>query len=261
MRSPNDVGGCRTGLLLGGLRPADATPAKRQSETRDELKVKTIHIALAAGAVLLLGLAIVGYTYAPSRSTIHGSAGNPLNVDPLVRGDPKSLVIPEEDLPTSFSLSGGERQSPNEYSHVYFNPEAIDAPGDLSGDLLGVIVNLAALQDANTAERRFQAQGGLAPESIEADIRASDPEAVPHEVSQLAVALPGTDDVRAFRVHYTLKGKSIFEYRYRIRTRNAVVNLIISARATEAGNEPPTLESRAAAIVKAQAKRLNDAMR
>lgn len=209
----------------------------------------------------MLGLVIVGYTQAPSRSTIQGSTGNPLNIDPLVRGDPKSLVIPEEDLPTSFSLSGGERQSANEYSHVYFNPEAIDAPGDLSRDLLGVIVNLAVLEDANTAERRFQAQGGLAPESIEADIRASDPEAVPHKVSQLAVTLPNTDDIRAFRVHYTLRGKSIFEYRYRIRTRNAVVNLIISTRATEAENEPPTLESRAVTIVEAQAKRLNDATR
>ena len=214
-----------------------------------------------AGVVLLLGLAIVGYTYAPSRGTIQGSTGNPPIIDPLVRGDPQSLVIPEEDLPTSFSLSGGERQSTHEYSHVYFNPEAIDAPGDLSGDLLGVIVNLAVLEDANAAERRFQAQGGLIPESIEADIRASDPQAVPHTVSQLAVSLPNTDDVRAFRVHYTLRGKSIVEYRYRIRTLNAVVNLIISARATEAGDEPPTLESRAVTIVEGQAKRLNDATR
>lgn len=209
----------------------------------------------------MLGLAIVGYTYAPSRSTIQESDGNLLKTGPLVRGDPKSLVIPVEELPTSFSLSGGERQGANEYSHVYFNPEAIDVPGDSSDDLLGVIVNISVLEDASAAERRFQAQGGLAPESIQADIRASDPEAVPHGVSQLAVALQDTDDVRAFRVHYTLKGKSIFEYRYRMRTRNAVANLIISARGTEAGNEPPTLESRAKAIVEAQAKRLTNATR
>lgn len=177
----------------------------------------------------------------------------------LVKGDPKSLVVQLDELPGEFTMVAGESKGAGEFAQVYFNPQAFLATNDASAGLLGVIVNLTLLDDLQAARARFVAQGGLDSNSVLQDVRSSTPGAVPREVAPYSVTVPGTDRVLAFRVHYVLQETEVYDYRVRIIVGNALVNLIISARATADGGQPANLERHARTIVDRQVARLTAA--
>gem|GEM_PF-3123197 len=214
---------------------------------------------------VLLAVAIANLSGACSKSSENQSArsaGPDAKRDPpmsqrLVRGDPKALVIQREELPTNFTMAGGEPKGAGEYSQVYFNPHAlVDESGTDTG-LLGVIANLAILHAPAAATETFTDQGGLDVESVISDIRVATPGAQPLAAEPCSPTIDGTDKVLAFRVHYILNGAHVFEYRFRFRVGNAVGNLIVSALATAEGEEPATLIDRAQSIAERQVSRLN----
>ena len=176
-----------------------------------------------------------------------------------VKGDPKSLVVQRDELPGEFTMVAGESKGAGEFAQVYFNPQAFLATNDASAGLLGVIVNLTLLDDLQAARARFVAQGGLDSNSVLQDVRSSTPGAVPKEVAPYSVTVPGTDRVLAFRVHYVLQETEVYEYRFRIIVGNALVNLIISGRATADAEQPANLERHARTIVDRQVARLTAA--
>jgi hypothetical protein len=179
----------------------------------------------------------------------------------LVRGDPKTLIIQSEQLPTNFAMAGGEPKGVNEYSQVYFNPQALVDPTKADPELLGVIANLTLLDTPAAAGKTFTDQGGLNVDSVINDIRAATPGAQPLGVEPYSAKISGTDRVLAFRVRYILNEAHVFEYRFRFRVANAVGNLIISALATAQGEEPAILLGQAQSIAELQAARLNSARR
>lgn len=191
-------------------------------------------------------------------SSASGSEGTNASgkTERLVRGDPRLLVVQNEDLPSQLVVGGGEYQSSNEFSQVYFNPQAYISGTTTNAELMGVIVNLSLLDDAVSANTSFTARGGLDPAAVMDDIRAAAPSALPRAVEPYAVTAADADRVLAFRVRYSLQGIDVCEYRYRVRVGNAVCNLIISARATAEGTEPAGFEGRAQAILDRQVARL-----
>lgn len=176
-----------------------------------------------------------------------------------MRGDPRLLVVQSEDLPSQLSLGGGEYQSSNEFSQVYFNPQADLSETAANAGVMGVIVNLSLFDDAVAANTSFEAQGGLDATGVMDDIRAGAPSALPRAVELHAVTAADADRVLGFRVRYSLQGTDVCEYRYRVRVGNAVCSLIISARATAEGGEPAEFERRAQAILDRQIARLVEA--
>lgn len=177
----------------------------------------------------------------------------------LVKGDPKSLVVQRDELPGEFAMAGGEPKGAGEFAQIYFNPQALIATDDASAGLLGVIVNLTLLEDLQAASARFIAQGGLDTNSVLQHVRSSTPGAVPRDAVPYLVTVPGTDRVLAFLVHYVLQDTEVYEYRVRIIVGNALVNLIISARATADGGQPANLERHARTIMDRQVARLTAA--
>ena len=177
-------------------------------------------------------------------------------VKKLVRGNPKDLVIQQQDLPGQFVLGGGEAKGTAEYSQVFVNPEAYLARGQGGAGLLGVITNLTLLNEPSAAVAQFTAQGGLDAESVLKNIRNATPGAVPQGVTSHDVQVAGADRVLCFRVHYILQGAPVYEYRYRVLVGNAVGNLIISALGTKAGTEPASLKQQAEDIAERQVARL-----
>ena len=92
-------------------------------------------IALLAVLALLVGVAAV--VCGAGREPGPDTAGSlPVN------GDPKDLVVQLEALPSGFQMVGEESQSPNEYSVVYFHPEALASGSHSGANLLAVVVNL-----------------------------------------------------------------------------------------------------------------------
>ncbi len=176
-----------------------------------------------------------------------------------VRGDPRLLVVQNEDLPSQLAVGGGEYQGSNEFSQVYFNPQAYLSGTTPNAGIMGVIVNLSLLDDTVAANTSFTARGGLDPAAVMNDIRAAAPSALPRAVEPHAVTAADADRILAFRVRYSLQGTDVCEYRYRMRVGNAVCNLIISARATADGAEPADFERRARAILDRQIARLVEA--
>lgn len=174
----------------------------------------------------------------------------------LVRGDPKDLVIQQQDLPGQFVLGGGEAKGAGEYSRVFVNPQAYLSRGQGNVGLLGVIANLSLLDEPGAAVAQFAAQGGLDAESVLENIRNATPGAVSQSVTPYDAQVAGADRVLAFRVHCILQGAPVYEYRYRVLVGNAVSNLIISALASEAGTEPTSLKQQSDAIVERQVARL-----
>lgn len=222
-------------------------------------------VAVAVFVVVALtdALKVPGETMSSTERTVsgHAVAGNlrPEQTAPRVKGDPKSLVVQRDELPGEFALVGGESKGAGEFAQLYFNPQALVASDDTNEGLLGVIVNLTLLDDLQAARARFVAQGGLDTSSVLQDVRSSTPGAVPREVTPYPMTVSGTDRVIAFQVHYVLQGTEVYEYRVRIIVGNALVNLIISARATTDGVQPATLERHARAIVDRQVARLTAA--
>ena len=174
----------------------------------------------------------------------------------LVKGDLKSLVIQRDELPGEFSIVGGEPKGANEFAQIYFNPEALLGTGGADQGLLGVIANLTLLADGKSAQARFTEQGGLEPSTVLEDIRSAMPGVIPHRAEPYVVSLPDTDRALAFHVHYVLQGTDVYEYRFRIVVGNAIVNLIISARALGDGSPHASLEEHARLVVDRQVARL-----
>jgi len=207
-------------------------------------------IALLAVSALLLGMAAVVY-----------GGGEELASDTaaslLVKGDPKDLVIQLEALPPGFEMLLDESQSPNEYSVVYFHPGALVSGGHSGANLL--VVNLGIYEDATAAGEQFTAQGSLDRDSIMEDIREASEGATPIAVQSCTVQVEGSDQVLAFGVEYAIGSTHLFEYRYRFIVGNALANMVITALASEAGEEPSAFPDQAQALVEEQAARLNNA--
>lgn len=176
-----------------------------------------------------------------------------------VRGDLKSLVVSADDLPGEFPIARGEAKGTDEFAQIYFNPRSFQSTDKARAGLLGVIVNLTLLDDGQAARAKYVAQGGLDADSVLEDIPTSTPGADPRGVTPYTMTLPGADRVLAFRVHYVLQGIEVYERRIRLIVGNALVNLIVSARATDAGGEPADLEQLARTIVERQVARLTAA--
>ncbi len=218
---------------------------------------------------VLLAAAIAGSGGACRKSSEDQTAGNPGAAatrvtevsQRLIRGDPGTLVIQREELPTDFAIAGGEPKGASEYSQVYFNPQALMDESGAETGLLGVIANLTVLDAPAAASQRFTDQGGLEIESVIKDIQVATPGAEPLGAEPYSTTIGGADKVLAFRVHYILDDAHVFEYRFRFRVANAVGNLIISALATAEGKEPATLSSRARSIAERQVAKLNSARR
>lgn len=208
-------------------------------------------IALLAVSALLLGMAAVVYG--------GGEEPAPDAVASLIEGDPKEFVIQLEALPPGFQMVGEESQSPNEYSVVYFHPEALVSGSDSGTNLLGVVVNLGIYEDATAAGEQFTAQGSLDRDSIIEDIREASEGATPIAVQPYTVQVEGSDQVLAFSVEYAIGPTHLFEYRYRFIVGNALANMVITALASEAGEEPAAFPDQALALVEEQAARLNNA--
>jgi hypothetical protein len=207
-------------------------------------------IALLAVSALLLGMAAI----------VYGSGEEPASdtvASLLVKGDPKEIVIQLEALPSGFEILGEESQSPNEYSVVYFNPEALVSGSHSGANLL--VVNLGIYEDATAAGEQFTAQGGLDRDSIMEDIREASEEATPIAVQPYTVQVEGSDQVIAFGVEYAIGSAHLFEYRYRFIVGNALANMVITALASEAGEEPSAFPDQALALVEEQTARLNNA--
>lgn len=177
----------------------------------------------------------------------------------LVRGDPENLVIQLEALPSGFQMVGEDSQDPNEYSVVYFHPEALVSGTDSGTNLLAVVVNLGIYEDAAAAGGQFTAQGSLDRDSIMEDIREASEGAGPIAVEPYTVQVEGTDQVLAFAVEYAIGSTHLFEYRYRFIVANALANMLVTALASEAGDEPSAFPNQACALVEEQAARLNNA--
>jgi len=209
-------------------------------------------IALLAVSALLLGMAAV--VYGGGEEPASDTAGSL-----LVKGDPKDLVIQLEALPPGFQMVGNESQSPNEYSVVYFNPEPLVSGSDSGTNLLGVVVNLGIYEDTRAAAEQFTAQVSLDRDSIMEDIREASEGAEPIAVEPYTVQLEASDQALAFAVEYVLGSTHLFEYRYRFIVGNALANMVITALASEAGDEPSAFPDQAYALVKEQADRLNNA--
>ncbi len=227
------------------------------------LCVGVVAAAIFVAVVLTDARKVPSETMSSTESTVsgHAAAGNLGQERPArrVQGDPKSLVVQRDDLPGEFAMVGGESKGTGEFAQIYFNPQAYLATNDASTGLLGVIVSLTLLDDLQAARARFVAQGGLDTNSVLQAVRSSAPGAVPRGVAPYSVTVPGTDRVLAFRVHYVLQETEVYEYRVRIIVANALVNLIISARATADGAQPANLEQQARTIVDRQVARLTAA--
>ena len=182
-------------------------------------------------------------------------------VQKRVKGDLKTLVVQRDELPGEFSIAGGEPKGAREFAQIYFNPQAFEATDADNAGVLGVIINLTLLDDLKAAHAKFVAQGGLEPNSVRQDVRSSTPGAVPRHVAPYSMSVPGTDRVLAFHVQYVLQETEVHEYRIRMIVGNALVNLIISARATADGGQPADFEQHARTIVNRQAARLTAARR
>jgi hypothetical protein len=233
------------------------------------MRITTIRWLVIGGA--LIALAAIGLRYVSPigdnrarEKHVHSPDGLPQEpgkqaVVRLVRGDPKMLVVQNEDLPAGLGMAGGEHAGANRYSQIYFNPRALLSTGEDEPGLLGVIVNVALLDSAAAANREFSGQGGLDPTSVTEAITEATPDAIPLEVEAYAALVAGVDELLAFRVSYLLQETHIYEYRYRLLVANAVANLIISAPSTPDGLEPDSLRESALAIVKRQVARLNGA--
>jgi hypothetical protein len=171
---------------------------------------------------------------------------------------PKSLVIQLDDLPRRFPMAGGEPKGENEFSQVYFDPRVVQDDA-AEPALFGVIANLAVLEDAAAAARRFDEQGGLDAPSILRDLQKQSPNARTPSAEEYAIALDGADRIAGFRAHYVLEQSHVFEYRFRLRVENVLSNLIISARGTTDGQPPAELEPQARRIAERQVHRLQTA--
>ena len=176
-----------------------------------------------------------------------------------VKGDLKSLVVQSGELPGEFAIAGGEPKGAREFAQVYFNPQAFQATDPASAGVLGVIVNLILLDNLKAAQTKFDAQGGLDSASVQQDVRTSTPGAVPRNAAPYSMSVPGTDRVLAFHVYYVLQGTDVHEYRIRMIVGNALVNLVISARASADGGQPTKFEQHVRSIVERQVARLNAA--
>ncbi len=217
-------------------------------------------------AVVLMGTAIVVWVSVPGSadesSVANGSGGETSAVEEVQRvgareagrisGNPAEYVIQAGELPSPFSISKGAHTSPSEYNHIYFNPAAFLSENEDDPGLLGVIVNIALHEDGDAAQRMLQAQGGLDAAGVIDDIRRATPDAIPENVQAHPIDAPGTDEIFAFQVHYILQNVHVYEYRYRFRIRNALSNLIVSARSTLGGAEPDSLSKRADLILERQ---------
>jgi hypothetical protein len=211
-----------------------------------------IRIALLVMLALLLGMAAVVYG--------GGEESGPDTVVPqLVKGDPKDLVIRLEALPSGFQMVGEESESSNEYSVVYFNPEALVSGSNSVTNLLGVVVNLGIYEDATAAGEQFMVQGSLDRDSIMEDIREASEGVKPIAVQPYTVQVEKSDQVLAFSVEYTIGSTHLFEYRYRFIVGNALANVVITALASETGEEPSAFPEQAHALAEQQAARLNSA--
>lgn len=209
-------------------------------------------IALLAVLVLLTGVAAVAYGG-------DQESGPDTAVPQLVKGDPKSLAVQLEALPPGFQVVGEESQSSNEYSVVYFHPEALVSGSDSGTNLLAVVVNLGIYEDAAEAGEQFKAQGSLDRDSITEDIREASEGAEPIAVEPYTVQVEGSDQVLAFGVEYAIGSTHLFEYRYRFIVGNALANMVITALASEAGEEPSTFPDQARTLAQEQSARLNNA--
>jgi len=180
-------------------------------------------------------------------------------VGPHIQGNPRDLVLQPEDLPGRFAISKGDHGQVGEYSHVYFNPQALTDPSAAGQEILGVIVNLTLLQDSLAAHQRFTDQGGLDVNSVTSSIQAQQPQATPLQVQEYSIELPGTSRVLGFRLHYVAEGAHVYEYRCRFVLGNALCNLIISSGADQKEQEPEQFAQTARAIIDRQMMRLRSA--
>ncbi|MDH4268940.1 MAG: hypothetical protein OEV52_01350 [Dehalococcoidia bacterium] len=206
---------------------------------------------LAVSALLVATVAVAGAG--------GGEPASDTGASLLVRGDPEDLVVQLEALPSGFQMVGEDSQSPNEYSVVYFHPEALVSGTDSGTNLLAVVVNLGIYEDAAAAGEQFTAQGSMDRDSIMEDIREASEGATPIAVQPYTVQVEGSDQVLAFGVEYAIGSTHLFEYRYRFIVGNALANVVITALASEGGDEPSALPDRARALVEEQAARLNSA--
>jgi len=201
---------------------------------------------------LLVGMAAVAY----------GSGEEPspdTAASLVVKGDPKDLVVQLEALPSGFQMIGNESQSRNEYSVVYFNLDVLVSGSDSATNLLAVVVNLGVYEDSTAAGEQFTAQGSLDRDSIVKDIKEASEEAEPISVQPCSAEVEGSDRILVFSVEYAIGSTHLFEYRYRFIVGNALANMVITALASEAGEEPSAFPDQARALAEEQAARLNNA--
>jgi len=162
---------------------------------------------------------------------------------PAPGGAPSSaaarLALQEEDLPGTFGVKGGRDLSDHEHVALFLKPEVVAVPDLPEGGLYGVMAGVAVHPDVASAQQAFVAAGGLSAAAVRADLEAK-AQGV-DSVSGVPLKVPGADDSVTFLSRYVLQGVPTVEYRTRALAGTAVVNVVISARATGAGAEPPEL--------------------
>jgi hypothetical protein len=166
------------------------------------------------------------------------------------------LIIQLKDLPAGFETVAAEQHGPGGYTAFYVRPEAFASEDVGEGNLLAVAVNLTVHDSAADAKQAFTTEGDLDEASLAQAMGEASQEATVIDVTSHPAALEKAREAVAFRVLYKIGTISVIDYRYRFVVSNVVANVVATARARAAGQDPPGLADQAQALAEQQERRL-----
>jgi hypothetical protein len=176
---------------------------------------------------------------------------------PLITAAPQTLVLERGDLPAGFRVAGADAPDANRYSIVYLRPATLLSSPTSGYSLLGVIADVQIFPERAEATQEYEKHNAISVASIIEDIKRTTGTPTGVEVQFINVEVAGVDAHSVIRVQYSISSVSLIEHRYRMLVGNAVVTVIVTARATQVGVDPPNFAAQAKSIVERQIGRIN----